>query len=128
MGAEDRAILEECMGVVWPLCSQVLPLTLMKMPTGTTSLMAICPILGRFHGLPNLHLRMAWTTDTPTVFTMRNLAPLSILLPQRQLTGLELLFNLQSGVRSMSSFLHLEDHSLLSCSPFLQAGIHQIPP
>lgn len=72
MAVEDRCIQEECMGVVWPLCFQVLLLILMKILTGTTSLMAMCPILGWFHGLPNHHLQMAWTTDTPTVSSTRN--------------------------------------------------------
>lgn len=66
----EWGILEEVMEVevVWPLCSQALPLILQMMATVTTSLMATDPILRYLrclrclrclHVLPSHHLQMA---------------------------------------------------------------------
>jgi len=74
----DGDTLEEGLEVVWPLCSQALLLTLLKMVTTSTSLMATGPILWFLHVLPNHHFQMVWTTDTPTVSTTRTLLQLSL--------------------------------------------------
>lgn len=84
MGVEgmvlDRGMLEEGMEVVWPQCSQALPLILLMMATVTTSLMAMGQILWCLRVLPSHHLQMVWTTDTPTVSSRGR--PLLLSLPQ----------------------------------------------
>lgn len=73
----DKGTMGEGMLVVCLQCSQVHPLTLQTMATGTSSLMAMGPILWFQHVLLNHHLQMDWTTDTPTVSTTRTLLLLS---------------------------------------------------
>lgn len=72
-------ILEEGMELVWPQCSQALPLILLMIATVTTSRMVTGPILWCLHVLPNHRLQMVWTTDTPTVSTTGT--PLLLSLP-----------------------------------------------
>lgn len=99
------------------------PLTLPMMATNTTSHMATRLILRSPRVLRSRRLQTGLTTDTPRVSTMTTPLPSSLASTPTQhflpwWTGQDQPLRHQSGALSMSSFLRLEDPSLLFSSQF----------
>lgn len=122
----DKGLLQLDLEEVWAQCSLVLHLNSPKTVTIITSRMATDPIQWYPQVPPSHLLQMVWITDTPTAFSMRNLPlPTQSLMPTKRFLlwwiDQELLGNQQSEAHNMSSFLPLEDLSLLSRSLFLKA-------